>query len=83
MSMEDNFRNYGEALDYCKKYDLESLCPQSSPFKIAEALLRAYKDGAIQPKDAADAKGRCSTCGGRKNENPWCSNSFHLQDRRR
>lgn len=21
---------------------------------------------------------RCTTCGGKKDENPWCSNSFHL-----
>ena len=25
-----------------------------------------------------DSEGRCSTCGGRKNDNPYCSNSFHL-----
>lgn len=45
MSLAEDFRNDREALNYCKKYDLESMCPSASPFKIAEALLRAYRDG--------------------------------------
>lgn len=26
----------------------------------------------------SEGNDRCTTCGGKKNENPWCSNSFHL-----
>ena len=50
---------YGEAFDICKEYFLDDLCPPVSPFKLAEALLRAYKDGA---KEHSVESGQAKTC---------------------
>lgn len=51
MSLTEDFRNAREALDYCKRYDLESICPPASPFRVAEALLRAYRDGVKEQEN--------------------------------
>jgi hypothetical protein len=56
--MADNFKTCGEAWQYCEKYGLNNITAGHS-FQIAEALLRAYKDGAIQPKDVTDGKKQC------------------------
>lgn len=43
--MAGNFKIYKDALDYCKKYGLTLSLKYTNGFEIAEALLRAYKDG--------------------------------------
>jgi hypothetical protein len=45
-TMPDNdFKNLGEANEFCRKYDSAHLVPPVYKFDLAEALLRAYKDG--------------------------------------
>lgn len=56
-----NFKTCGEAWRYCEKYGLNNITAGHS-FQIAEALFRAYNDGAIQPVVEAEAEYRCFFC---------------------
>ena len=57
--MSDNFKTCDKAWQYCKKYGLDNITAAYS-FDIAEALLRAYKDGAnITSATHSDGRGRC------------------------
>jgi len=65
-------------LSYLKRID--KVPPWMKKQKI---LIEFARDAALhiiasQHSAAPDSEGKCSTCGGRKNENPYCSNSFHL-----
>ena len=62
--MAGNFKTCGEAWRYCEKYGLNNISAGHS-FQIAESLLRAYKDGAIQPAVEADVE---------------CSADFHKEE---
>ena len=55
--MSDHFKTHGEAWRYCEKYGLDYI--SNDVFKIAEALLCAYKDGAKEPVIEA---GRADLC---------------------
>ncbi len=45
--MNDDFKTYGDAIKFCDKYEAPISGHKSFfVFRIAEALLRAYKDGA-------------------------------------
>jgi len=62
-----NFKTHGEASQYCIKYGFK-VPGNINTFDIAEALLRAYKDGAKEPIAAPDAEGQC------ENHNWWNTN---------
>lgn len=49
-----NFKTHGEALDFCKKYGFH-VPGNIDAFEIAEAFLRAYKDGAKEQATKASA----------------------------
>ena len=68
------------SMDASKMYEAgKEMNGKSNPFGSHNVISVELEDVAI-PTSAmhSDGEGRCSTCGGRKNENPWCSNSFHL-----
>ena len=49
---EGNFKTWGDANDYCEKYDASHLVTPVNKFELAEALLRAYRAGcASQQKE--------------------------------
>ena len=52
--MSDHFKTHGEAWRYCEKYGFDYI--SNDVFKIAEALLCAYKDGAKEPVIKADVE---------------------------
>ena len=55
-----NFKTHGEASRYCEKYGF-SVPGNISAFDVADALLRAYQDGAKEPSKV-DAGNQCFYC---------------------
>ena len=58
--MSDNFKTYNDALLFLDKYGIKHPAIVDA-YVIAEALLRAYKDGANQQAAAPDSEGD-ATC---------------------
>ena len=65
--MSNNFKTHMDALLYINKYGIKHPFIIDA-YDIAEALLRAYKDGAKEPIAAPDAEGQC------ENHNWWNTN---------
>ena len=59
--MFKKFRTDEEAVALCKRYGIELLIGDN-PMQIANALERAYKDGAKEHSVASDVEGRCKKC---------------------
>ena len=59
-----NFKTHGEASQYCEKYGF-SVPGNISAFDLADALLRAYQDGAKEPSIHLNAGNQCIYC------RPW------------
>jgi rRNA maturation endonuclease Nob1 len=67
--MINKFKTVGEAWRICEKYGLHNITAAHS-FQIAEALLRAYRDGAKEHTDTSDMKKPCQVCEGMYTTNP-------------
>lgn len=57
--MSDNFKTYNDALFFCDKYNI-AYPANTGAFELAEALFRAYKDGATQPTASRGQAGSVS-----------------------
>ena len=55
---EGNFKTWGDANDYCEKYDASHLVAPVNKFELAEALLRAYRAGASEQQELLRSRPR-------------------------
>jgi len=68
------------------KADEVPICDKCFSPMVAESALETKCKRCGKPlmaKKDMDTENRCPTCGGKKDENPYCSNSFHLQNGRK
>jgi len=73
IQMSEDFKLYIDALNYCKRFGLKIPIVHCNGFEIADALLCAYKAGAIQPASKADTQKPCRYCSLNAGDN-FCAN---------